>query len=74
MSGIFAGNGAAVATVADAESGWSGFHGLPVIDGLWVPVMQVRLVTEEDGWSADLAVAPTPQDATRSGTRARVTE
>ncbi len=33
MSGIFAGNGAAVATVADAESGWNGFHGLPVIDG-----------------------------------------
>jgi hypothetical protein len=33
VSGVFAGNGAAVATIADAEIGWSGFHGLPVIDG-----------------------------------------
>jgi hypothetical protein len=33
VSGVFAGNGAAVATIADAKSGWSGFHGLPVING-----------------------------------------
>jgi hypothetical protein len=32
VSGIFAGDGAAVATVADTEGGWSRFHGLPVID------------------------------------------
>jgi hypothetical protein len=32
VSGIFVGDGAAVTTVADTEGGWSGFHGLPVID------------------------------------------
>jgi hypothetical protein len=32
VSGIFAGDGTAVTTVADTEGGWSGFHGLPVID------------------------------------------
>jgi hypothetical protein len=33
VSGIFAGDFAAVATLADAEGGWKEFHGLPVIDG-----------------------------------------
>jgi hypothetical protein len=33
VSGVFAGDGAAVVTVADTEEGWTGFHGLPVIDG-----------------------------------------
>jgi hypothetical protein len=32
VSRIFAGDGTAVTTVADTEGGWSGFHGLPVID------------------------------------------
>jgi len=32
VSGIFAGDGAAVATVADSEGQWSRFHGLPVIN------------------------------------------
>ncbi len=32
VSGIFVGDGARVATVADTDSGWSRFHGLPVID------------------------------------------
>ena len=32
VSGIFAGDGAAVATVADTEGPWSRFHGLPVIN------------------------------------------
>ena len=32
VSGIFKGDGAAVATVADTEGPWSGFYGLPVIN------------------------------------------
>jgi hypothetical protein len=32
VSGIFAGDGAAVATIADTEGPWSRFHGLPVIN------------------------------------------
>ena len=32
VGGVFVGDGAAVAMVADTEGGWSGFHGLPVID------------------------------------------
>src|SRR5713101_113664 len=33
VSGIFAGDGAAVTTVADTSGRWSRFHGLPVITG-----------------------------------------
>jgi hypothetical protein len=33
VSGIFAGDGDTVSTLADAEGGWNEFHGLPVIDG-----------------------------------------
>src|SRR5207237_1639666 len=32
VSGIFAGEGAAIATVADTDGPWSRFHGLPVIN------------------------------------------
>ena len=32
ISGIFVGDAADVATVADTDGGWSRFHGLPVID------------------------------------------
>jgi hypothetical protein len=33
VSGVFAGDRAAAATVADTVGGWSAFHGLPLIDG-----------------------------------------
>jgi len=46
VSGVFAGDGAAVATVADTEGGWSGFHGLPVIDGRGTVVFRAD---REDG-------------------------
>jgi hypothetical protein len=32
VSGVFAGDGGPVATVADTAGGWNEFHGLPVID------------------------------------------
>jgi hypothetical protein len=46
VSGVFAGDGAAVATVADTVGGWSAFHGLPVIDGRGTVVFRAD---REDG-------------------------
>jgi hypothetical protein len=46
MSGIFAGDAAAVVTVADTEGGWSEFHGLPVIDARGTVVFRAD---REDG-------------------------
>jgi hypothetical protein len=40
ISGIFAGDGSATATVADTRRHWSIFHGLPVIDARGVVVFR----------------------------------
>ncbi len=46
VGGVFAGDGAAVVTIADAEGGWREFHGLPVIDGRGTVVFRAD---REDG-------------------------
>jgi hypothetical protein len=40
VSGIFAGDGDTVSTLADAQAGWNEFHGLPVIDGRGIVVFR----------------------------------
>ena len=45
-SGIFVGDGATVTAIADAEDGWSRFHGLPVINNHGIVVFRAD---REDG-------------------------
>jgi hypothetical protein len=46
IGGVFAGEGAAVVTIAEAEGHWREFHGLPVIDGRGTVVFRAD---REDG-------------------------